>query len=100
LSIGKVLLLGRIRPYQQTLELAGKASQEQTLWLIMKTCKLWTRKFYNIEPKYYKFYKIFATEKLHLVQTISSRVGRINDSKLKFIFRGENGKKLLRNDIF
>ncbi len=37
-------------PYPETLDLAGKACQEQTLQLMTKICKLWTKKFYNIGP--------------------------------------------------
>jgi hypothetical protein len=44
-------------PYSQTLDYTGKACQRQTLWLITKICKLWTKK-YKILPRG-QFHKTF-----------------------------------------
>jgi hypothetical protein len=46
----KVPHLDRLQPYLQTLDQAGKVCQGQTLQLITKVRKLWTKKFYNIGP--------------------------------------------------
>jgi hypothetical protein len=34
-------------PYPHIIDQAGNAFQVETLWLITKICKLWTKKFYN-----------------------------------------------------
>ncbi len=44
----KVLQSGRLRPHTQSLDNAGKAYQEQMLYLIMRILKLQTKKVYNI----------------------------------------------------
>jgi hypothetical protein len=48
--LSDVPLYGRLLALLQTLDFAGKACQGQTLQLIMKILKLWTRKFYNTGP--------------------------------------------------
>jgi hypothetical protein len=49
-------------PYPQTLDLAGKACQKQTLQLITKIRKLRTKKFHNIGLRW-----LFLKKKIDLV---------------------------------
>jgi len=43
-----VLCLGRLQPYPQTIDLAGKACQEQIHYLINLILKLQTKEFYTL----------------------------------------------------
>ncbi len=45
-----------LKLHLQPLDLAGKACQGQTLWLITEICKLRTKKFYNIGPRVARFF--------------------------------------------
>ncbi len=65
----KGVLLGQAWPYQQTLDLAGKACQRQTLQLIIKSHNLRPYTFYNIGHWAYNWncdYKTFHARNLRM----------------------------------